>query len=86
MADPKEMMRGLMALMHRGRVSLDLSDPPPPAAPNYKSEVPCVRVTANGKTWQQPIRRGYGATQSTPEEIAEALSVAIERCIRGDNG
>ncbi len=53
MSNPTAIVGGLMALMHRGTVSIHLSDPELPAE-NLKVEIPCVRVTAadfNGHDW-----------------------------------
>lgn len=75
----------LMALMKKSTVTLRLHDPASSRDPTERDETPFVSVTADGKTWKQPIKRFMGDDHSKPWMIAEALDIAVDRVLRGNN-
>lgn len=84
MSDPTTIVGGLIALMKRGAVTLRLHDPVASRDPTERDEIPYVSVTADGKTWAQPLRRPFGKFATTTEEIAGAIELAVDRVARPD--
>jgi len=81
MSNPEAIATGIVALLAYGPVSIELSNPEVSGDNTERDVTPYVYVVHQGRTWRQPIRRGFNRPQATLDEIAGALGAALERVL-----
>lgn len=76
---PEAVLGAIIVLTKRGAVTISVYDPVRESeSESERFDLPYVCVTADGETWRQPIRRRALALSSTPNEIADAIAIAID--------